>query len=58
MIVQTQEFQEFLIKFQEASTEEKIDLYCTQVNLSDEQYRTLLRNFPPSELKKLERALS
>ena len=55
--MQTQEFNQFFQQFQEADLEEKIDLYCTTVNLTEDQYKALLRTFPPSGIKKLEKAL-
>jgi len=55
--MQTNEFKKFFADFQEASTDEKIELYCTTVNLTEDQYIQLLRTFPPSDIKKLEKAL-
>lgn len=55
--MQINEFNEFLFKFKEANIDEKIDLYCTTINLTQDQYMSLLRTFPPSELRKLEKVL-
>lgn len=53
----TREFNKFYMRFKNASVEEKIDLYCTTMGLTEDQYMQLLRTFPPSEFKKLEKAL-
>lgn len=55
--MQTNDFKKFLEEFKEASTDDKIELYCTTVNLTEDQYVQLLRTFPPSDIKKLEKAL-
>ncbi|PKM49789.1 MAG: hypothetical protein CVV02_14365 [Firmicutes bacterium HGW-Firmicutes-7] len=55
--MQFNEFREFFATFQEANTEDKIELYCSTVNLTEEQYMQLLRTFPPSDIRKLEKAL-
>jgi hypothetical protein len=57
MIMQFNEFRQFISTFQEASTEDKIEMYCTSVNLTEEQYMQLLRTFPPGDIRKLEKAL-
>lgn len=56
--MQFNEFREFYAKFQEADIDEKIDLYCTTPNITQDQYMQLLRIFPPSGMKKLEKVLS
>lgn len=53
----TREFNKFFMKFKNATVEDKIDLYCSTLGLNEDQYMQLLRTFPPSEFKKLERAL-
>lgn len=50
-------FIKFFEVFKSSSIDEKIDLYCTTENLSEDQYLQLLRTFSPSEIKKLEKAL-
>lgn len=55
--MQIKDFQQFYTKFQEADVDEKIELYCTSTNLSENQYISLLKSFPPSEFKKLEKAM-
>lgn len=44
-------------QFENASTEEKIKLFTTTEGLTQEQYRTLLKLFPYSEIGQLEKAL-
>lgn len=56
--MQFNEFRQFFSKFQESELEEKIEMYSTTVNLTDEQYMQLLRTFPPSAIRQLEKALS
>lgn len=55
--MENKEFTKFFESFKASSIEEKIDLYCTTENLSEEQYLQLLRTFSPSEIKKLEKAI-
>lgn len=55
--MQINDFKKFYTSFQEASVDEKIELYCSTVNLTEDQYIQLLRTFPPSDIKKLEKAL-
>lgn len=56
--MQFNEFRQFYSKFQEADIEDKIDMYCSTVNLTEDQYMQLLRSFPPSSIRQLEKALS
>lgn len=50
-------FKKILENYKKVSVEDKIDIYCTTENLSEEQYMILLRNFPMNQIAKLERAL-
>lgn len=56
--MQIKEFDKFYHKFEEASVDDKIDMYCTTTNLTENQYMQLLRVFPPSQIRKLEKAMS
>lgn len=56
--MENKNFDRLLEDYRNASVEDKIDMYCSTTDLSEEQYMVLLRNFPRSEMKKLERALS
>ena len=51
------DFNRFLDKFRTADSEERIDLYCHTPDLTQEQYMQLLRLFPPSQIKELEKAM-
>ena len=51
------EFERIKNDFQNANVDKKIDIYCYTEDLSQEQYRQLLKLFPTSELSKLEAAL-
>lgn len=44
-------------RFEEADTDGKIDIYTTSEGLNREQYMALLKEFPQSELGRLEEAL-
>lgn len=56
--MQFNEFRQFYSKFQESDIDNKIDMYCTTVNLTQDQYLQLLKTFPPSAIRELEKALS
>ena len=51
-------FETLKIKFRNSDTDTKIQLYIDAENLTQVQYKELLRMFPLSDLNKLERALS
>jgi len=57
IIMDLYEFEKVRNEFQDADVEKKIDIYCTAENLTQEQYRQLLRIFPIAELDRLEQAL-
>ena len=50
-------FETFKIKFRHADTETKIKMYVEAEDLTQTQYKELLRMFPLSDLSKLEAAL-
>jgi len=56
-IMDLYEFERIKNDFQNANVDKKIDIYCYTEDLSQEQYRQLLKLFPTSELSKLEAAL-
>lgn len=51
------DFETLKSKFSNADVEEKIDLYVSTPNLTNEQYKLLLRLFPMEQIGKLEKAL-
>lgn len=51
-------FEALCKQFQQASVEEKINLYVNAERLSQGEYRELLTMFPPSEIGRLEQALN
>ena len=51
------EFETMKIKFRNADTDSKIDMYVSAEDLTQTQYKELLRMFPINELAKLEHAL-
>lgn len=56
--METKAFSKLLKDYKESNIEEKIDLYCSTNDLSEEQYMILLKNFPMNQIKKLEYALA
>lgn len=52
------EFSKLMQNYVEADVDEKINIYCTTRDLTQDQYMELLRNFPRSQIKKLERVLA
>jgi len=50
-------FEQIKNDFQAADVDKKIDMYCYTEDLSQEQYRQLLKLFPTDALGKLEAAL-
>ena len=52
------QFDDLMKTYVSASVDEKIDIYCSTENLTQDQYMQLLRNFPRTQIKKLERALA
>lgn len=52
------EFIKLKERFIDADTEEKIELYISAEDLTQFQYRELLKEFPLNELNRLERALT
>jgi len=50
-------FETFKIKFRHADTDTKIQMYVDAEDLTQAQYKELLRMFPMNELNKLEQAL-
>ena len=51
-------FETFKIKFRHADTDTKIQMYVDAEDLTQTQYKELLRMFPLNDLNKLEAALS
>lgn len=51
------EFEMLKRKFAEASVEEKINLYIESEDLTQEQYKELLKMFPLNKLHELENAM-
>ncbi len=51
------EFETMKIKFRNADTDTKISMYVTADDLTQSQYKELLRMFPLNDLNRLERAL-
>lgn len=51
------EFNKFKEKFENANVDEKIELYAYTANLTQTQYRQLLKLFPFQYMDKLEKAL-
>lgn len=51
-------FNKFLESFRDAPVEQKIDLYCTTTDLTEDQYMILLKNFPMNQIGKLEKVLN
>jgi hypothetical protein len=52
------DFEDLKNEFISADLEEKISLYMSCDDLTSEQYKELLRNYPIEELPKLEAALN
>lgn len=52
------DFQKVKERFQNASVDEKIEIYTTTQGLTVEQFKELLRMFPLQHLDKLERAMA
>lgn len=50
-------FERLKAMFRDASTDEKIEIYVSADDLSQTQYKELLRLFPLNELNRLEAAL-
>ena len=50
-------FESMKVKFRNADTDTKISMYVNAEDLSQTQYKELLRLFPMQELSKLEAAL-
>lgn len=55
--METSDFIKLKERYDNAQTEEKINIYITSEGLSREQYMSLLRSFPRNEIAKLEAAL-
>jgi hypothetical protein len=55
--LELQAFEQVKQRFQAADVEGKIDIYATTEDLTQEQYKQLLRMFPMQHFSKLERAL-
>ena len=51
------QFNKLKLDFLSATTDEKIDMYVTAQNLTQTQYKELLKMFPLKELGRLEAAL-
>ena len=51
------EFKSLKEKFQKANTENKIKLYANSSDLSEIQYKQLLKKFPLGKLEDLKKAL-
>ncbi len=51
------EFEKVVSEFQKGDTEKKIELYVSTEDLTQDQYKQLLKFFPMNELHKLEEAL-
>jgi len=51
-------FEDIKRRFQNASVDEKIQIYTTTQGLTVEQFKELLRMFPIQHLDKLERAMA
>ncbi|MFW6015457.1 MAG: hypothetical protein ACOCRK_03405 [bacterium] len=56
--MENRSFNKLLDDYKDASVEEKIDIYCSTTNLTEDQYMVLLRNFPMNQIGKLEKALA
>jgi hypothetical protein len=56
--LETKVFDKVLDEYRSASIEEKIDMYCSLQDLTEDQYMVLLKNFPMNQLSKLEKALA
>ena len=56
-IMELFDFDRIRTEFETADVDKKIDIYCTTENLTQEQYKQLLRLFPIGELDRLEAAL-
>lgn len=52
------EFEKVLKNYIVSDVDGKIDIYCTTQDLTQEQYMELLKSFPRSQIKKLERVLA
>ncbi|MDF2819955.1 MAG: hypothetical protein K0R15_396 [Clostridiales bacterium] len=52
------EFDKLMKTYIAADVDNKINIYCTTQELTQDQYMELLRNFPRSEIRKLERVLA
>lgn len=52
-----QNFQDLKKRFAKANLDEKISLYANTCDLTQEQYRELLNDFPPEKLNLLDQAL-
>jgi len=55
--METKTFEQMKTSFREASTETKIEMYVNAQDLTQPQYKELLRMFPMSALDRLEKAL-
>ncbi len=58
ILMEANQFNDLFKQFRNASVDKKVDIYCYTEGLTQEQYMQMLRAFPPSQLVKLERALS
>ncbi|MCL2362278.1 MAG: hypothetical protein FWC73_10755 [Defluviitaleaceae bacterium] len=56
--MENQGFEDLKKQFAAADVETKIDIYVQREDLTQDQYRELLRMFPLNELKRLEMALA
>jgi len=52
------EFEDLKLKFKHADTDTKISMYVEAEQLTQTQYKELLRMFPLNDLNKLEAALT
>lgn len=58
VVMEIKQFDDLMQTYTIASVDEKIDIFCSTENLTQEQYMQLLRSFPRAQIKKLERALA
>lgn len=56
--MEIKEFDQLMKTYISSDVDSKINIYCSTQELSQDQYLELLRNFPRSEIKKLERVLA
>jgi len=52
------QFEKVKTEFGQTGTERKVEMYVSAEGLTQEQYKELLRMFPPAQLHLIEEALS